>query len=211
MTALAANARRTANVHQPLITVAPVNAGSVIYVGAYVCREAATGVVIPGADAAGLIPLGVALPGRFGTDPEMTVSAAYDNTDGADGTLSGTAQVRCVLIDGEGLHAFAVESGTPKVGDPAYLYDDNTVDTAATTNGIIAGTFVQPAPATGQWLIDVSKRGVGALGGAQSATIADATAITGGESPTEAEHNALVTKINSILAALELAKILRSS
>lgn len=38
--------------------------------------------------------------------------------------------------------------------------------------------------------------------------ITDATAITGGESPTEAEHNALVTKINAILAALRTAGIL---
>ena len=37
------------------------------------------------------------------------------------------------------------------------------------------------------------------------ASIADATAITGGESPTEAEHNALVTKINAILDVLDAA------
>lgn len=36
-----------------------------------------------------------------------------------------------------------------------------------------------------------------------SAHIADAVAITGGESPTEAEHNALVTKINAIIDVLE--------
>jgi hypothetical protein len=40
--------------------------------------------------------------------------------------------------------------------------------------------------------------GVGLTG----AAIANATAITGGESPTEAEHNALVTKLNSVLAVL---------
>lgn len=34
------------------------------------------------------------------------------------------------------------------------------------------------------------------------AYIADATAITGGQSPTEAEHNELITKINAILAIL---------
>lgn len=39
--------------------------------------------------------------------------------------------------------------------------------------------------------------------GTQASAITDATAITGGEAPTEAEHNALVTKINSIIAALE--------
>lgn len=38
--------------------------------------------------------------------------------------------------------------------------------------------------------------------GTQASAVADATAITGGESPTEAEHNALVTKLNSVLAAL---------
>jgi hypothetical protein len=38
--------------------------------------------------------------------------------------------------------------------------------------------------------------------GVQASAIADAAAITGGESPTEAEHNTALTKINSILAAL---------
>lgn len=35
------------------------------------------------------------------------------------------------------------------------------------------------------------------------ASIADAVAITGGEAPTEAEYNLLVTKINQILDALD--------
>jgi hypothetical protein len=43
------------------------------------------------------------------------------------------------------------------------------------------------------------------------AAIADLTAITGGESPTEAEHNALVTKINALLAALRTAGLLSAS
>ncbi len=38
--------------------------------------------------------------------------------------------------------------------------------------------------------------------GTQALAITDATAITGGESPTEAEHNAIITKLNSVLAAL---------
>jgi hypothetical protein len=38
---------------------------------------------------------------------------------------------------------------------------------------------------------------------AQQATIADSPALTGGQSPTEAEHNALAVTVNSILAALE--------
>ena len=38
--------------------------------------------------------------------------------------------------------------------------------------------------------------------GEQATAIADLTAITGGESPTEAEHNLIVTKVNAILAML---------
>lgn len=41
--------------------------------------------------------------------------------------------------------------------------------------------------------------------------IADATAITGGESPTEAEHNALVTKINAILDLLEAHGLMKDA
>lgn len=37
------------------------------------------------------------------------------------------------------------------------------------------------------------------------ADIADLTAITGGESPTEAEHNLIVTKVNAILDVLDAA------
>lgn len=36
------------------------------------------------------------------------------------------------------------------------------------------------------------------------AAIADLSAITGGETPTEAEHNLIVTKVNAILAALRV-------
>ncbi len=47
--------------------------------------------------------------------------------------------------------------------------------------------------------------------GTQATAITDATAITGGEAPTEAEHNALLAKVNSILAALRGAGIIASS
>ena len=43
------------------------------------------------------------------------------------------------------------------------------------------------------------------------ANIADLAAITGGESPTEAEHNLIVTKVNAILTALEAQGILAAS
>lgn len=38
---------------------------------------------------------------------------------------------------------------------------------------------------------------------APSANIPDLAAITGGEAPTEAEHNLVVAKVNAIIAALE--------
>lgn len=47
--------------------------------------------------------------------------------------------------------------------------------------------------------------------GTQASHIADTSAITGGEAPTEAEFNALQTKFNSVLAALRGVGILASS
>jgi hypothetical protein len=44
-----------------------------------------------------------------------------------------------------------------------------------------------------------------------AATIADVAALTGGESPTEAEFNALAVKFNLVLAALEGAGIVASA
>lgn len=175
MTVLAKNLLRQHKAHQREINIAPVNAGSVVYVGAYLCREAATGVVVPGADTAGLVPLGVVVENMFPDDAQgASLSAALDNTSGSDGaiTVSGGLDeaVRCVRYDQVGEYAFAVQSGTPKVGDVAYLYDDNTVDTAATTNGIIAGHFTRPAP-SGGWFVDISKRGLlSSSGGGNSVT-----------------------------------------
>jgi predicted RecA/RadA family phage recombinase len=50
----------------------------------------------------------------------------------------------------------------------------------------------------------------GTLEGAQ-AHIADLVAITGGETPTEAEHNLIIAKVNTLLAELRLAGILKTS
>lgn len=62
----------------------------------------------------------------------------------------------------------------------------------------------------GRWfLAKLADAGVAVV--APSANISDATAITGGESPTEAEHNALVTKINAIIAVLEAQGLAASS
>jgi hypothetical protein len=42
------------------------------------------------------------------------------------------------------------------------------------------------------------------------AAVADLTAITGGEAPTEAEHNLVVSKVNALLAALRTSGMLSS-
>jgi hypothetical protein len=47
--------------------------------------------------------------------------------------------------------------------------------------------------------------------GIQAAAIADATAATGGDAPTEAEFNALVAKFNELLVACRGVGIIASS
>lgn len=172
MTALAKNLSggRQQKAHQRSINIAPVNAGSVVYTGAYLCREGATAVVIPGADTAGLIPLGVVVEVMFPDDPQGTsLSAALDNTLGADGSIVADVATRCVRYDQEGEYSFAVASGTPKVGGNAYLVDDNTTQPGITTNGIIAGWYTRPAP-DGGWFVDIGKRGVDAGAASGAAT-----------------------------------------
>lgn len=158
MAPLTANVMRSHKVHPRDINIAPVNAGSKIFVGAYICREAATDVVIPAADTAGLIPLGVAVESMFPSDPDKAVSAAFDNTTGADGVVDATGEgARCVRYDQSGEYLFAISGATPKVGAPALIVDDNTVS-VATTNSIKAGTFTRPGP-DGKWFVDISRRG----------------------------------------------------
>lgn len=148
MTALTKDVQRSHKPHDYDLIEVPVNAGSAIFTGALVCREAATGMAIPGADTAGLVFLGLAHEG-------------YDNTDGADGTvvhgLSGNE--RTALIDRAGKYLFATDD-SPKVGEKAYIVDDNKVGLAATTtNDIACGTFVEPGP-SGYWFVDISKDAV---------------------------------------------------
>lgn len=43
---------------------------------------------------------------------------------------------------------------------------------------------------------------------AENVVIANLAAITGGEAPTEAEHNLVVTKVNAILDALRNSRVI---
>jgi hypothetical protein len=218
MTALAKNYARPHKLHERAVNLAPVNAGSKIYVGAYLCREGASGVVVPGADTAGLVPLGVVVESMFPDDPDLARVAAYDNTNGADGTVDGDEGQRAVRYDDAGQYAFVVSAGTPVVDAVAYLVDDNTVSANATTNSIVAGIFKRPAPngPSGAvfWYVDIARRGL--LSGAQSAAVADAEtahALNSTFSDTEVEGalDALGTTVNEIRDALVDAGILRAS
>jgi hypothetical protein len=59
--------------------------------------------------------------------------------------------------------------------------------------------------------IDIVSGGQITDDGTQASAIADATAISGGESPTEAEHTTVITKLNSVLAALRGVGIIAAS
>lgn len=205
--ALSKNKSREHKLRSRKTNVGGVNATEKIYVGGYLLREAASGVVTK-AVAAGNVPLGVVVESMFPDDPDKALTAAYDNTSGADGVVASLDDgcVRTVRYTSDGEYAFAVASGTPKVGDPAYLVDDDNVTTVASVTGIIAGEFTRPAPGGG-WFVDIEKRRVAGETFTPQATETDLAAITGGEAPTETEYNLVVTKVNAIIAKLEAAGI----
>lgn len=159
MAALTKNKVRAHKLHERALNVAPANAGDVFYVGAYIVREAATGLATPGGDIASVVPLGVIVEDLFPSDPDAAETAHLDNTNGADGVITADDDMeRVVRYDQVGEYDFAVINGTPKVGDPAYLSDDNTVSVTSLTNSIIAGHFTRPGK--DGWFIDIARRGI---------------------------------------------------
>lgn len=146
MAPLTASKQRTAKVLDSQYVAVPVNSGSVIFAGAIVCREAATGLAVPGADTAGLVPLGVSVD-------------ELDNTSGADGVVSGSGGERFIRVDVQGEQEFALEEGssTPVIDGFAYIVDDDTVSADATTNELILGKFTRPGP-DGGWFVDLERR-----------------------------------------------------
>lgn len=139
--ALTASVQRSCKAHVEQVNVVPVNAGSVIFGGAIVMREAAAAVIVPGADTASCKFAGVALE-------------ELDNTLGGDGTVTGLTCARAVRVDQVGEWAFAVNGGTPKVGGTAWIFDDTTVSADATSNSVVVGIFTRPAP-FGGWFVDI--------------------------------------------------------
>lgn len=154
MAPLTASKQRTSKVLDSQYLAVPVNAGSVIFAGAIVCREAASALGVPGADTAGLVPLGVAVD-------------ELDNTNGADGEVNGADGVRYVRVDVQGEYEFPLEEGstTPLPDGFAYIVDDDTVSADATTNELILGKFTRPGP-DGGWFVDIERRPIDVPAGA---------------------------------------------
>lgn len=96
-------------------------------------------------------------------------------------------------------------------GQKVYWDDSASEVTTDGTKGQLIGVAAAAAAnptSTGSVLLNGTSPS--ALEGAQAA-IADLVAITGGDAPTEAEHNAIVTAFNTLLAELRIAGVIASS
>ncbi|MGE0154801.1 MAG: DUF2190 family protein [Reyranellaceae bacterium] len=99
------------------------------------------------------------------------------------------------------------------VGAKVYWDNGNKVCTTDATAGQLIGVATKAVAGTAGLTTGRVRLNGGAPATAEGpqAAIADLAAITGGEAPSEAEHNLVVTKVNDIIAALEAAGILASS
>jgi hypothetical protein len=166
---VAATADRTTPTRHPeaarLVVSYPVAADAVIYKGTLVALVA--GYATPAADASGAIVVGVA-------------EEARDNTDGEDGDIR-------VLVGSGNAYRFAGSSiVAADVGKTAYVSDDQTVQDAAGTHGIVAGVIEELESANVVWVY-VPPTNALALTGAQAGALAPASvaviqhAITAGD------------------------------
>lgn len=109
----------------------PVAAAAMIYAGALVCLSA-TGYLVPGTEAADLVPIGRS-------------EDRYDNTAGQDGDI--VAQVRC------GIFEFVNDPGAPldrtHIGKFCYIVDDQTVSASHNTNARSVAGRVHDITTTG--------------------------------------------------------------
>ena len=110
----------------------PLAAGAHVFKGALVCVASATGFLVPGADVAGVVFVGVAY------ESGDNVSGYVPPFGGIPGT--GAAGAVSIRVEKDGLYQFhktgAVQADVGKV---AFILDDNTVSTVATTNSVHCG------------------------------------------------------------------------
>ena len=112
-----------------------VAGGVKIYRGGMVCLNG-DGYAVPAADTANYTFVGIAVD-------------TVDNSGGSD----GDAYVK-VLRKG----VFALSKSSPAltdIGKSAYVVDDETVSTAATTNNILAGVVIDIDTATGEVWVEI--------------------------------------------------------
>ncbi len=112
----------------------PVDDGDKIYGGAFVCVNA-DGYLVPGADTAGLIFMGVSTEQK-------------DNTDGSDGDLDCQIRRRGLI---KAILDTAITQAN--VGDNVFLVDDQTVDLVANVdNNIFCGIIAEYIDTTHAWI-----------------------------------------------------------
>jgi predicted RecA/RadA family phage recombinase len=151
-------------------------------------------------------------PGRT-----LSLVAPYDVASGAAFLVGGIfAVASAAALSGEtaegareGVFDLAkVSAQAWSQGDP--IYWDNTAKLCTNVPGDLlrVGYAVDAAanPTSAGRVVLAPSSLVGPV--APSAAIADLVAISGGESPTEAEHNAVITKVNGILAALRAKNVI---
>ena len=125
---------------------------------------------------------------------------AYDLSKSIIHQLDGLfLSERTATIPGTVVFTGSVTLAAATLGTDITLGSGVDINTNVTTGTKLATTALQKL---GFW---------GATPVVQPVNIADLAAITGGESPTEAEHNLIVTKVNAILTALESIGILAAS
>ena len=109
----------------------PLAAGAHVFKGALVSVSSTTGYAVPGADAAGAVCVGVA----FEEGNNIAGGVQYDGS-----ISSGAAGAVGVRVQPVGLYEYhktgAVQAD---VGKQAFIVDDNTVATVATTNSVRCG------------------------------------------------------------------------
>ena len=112
----------------------PLAAGVRVFKGALTCVVSATGFLEPAADVAGVVFAGVA----FEEANNGTGGVQYDGS-----VSSGAAGVESVLVQTRGVFQYH-KSGAVQadVGKAAFVLDDNTVSTVATTDNVRVGVVV---------------------------------------------------------------------
>ena len=115
----------------------PVAAATTVFKGGLLTISGATGYVHPGADAAGAVFVGVAY------EDALNVSDSDIDEDDQTGVYLGPAGALNVRVIKTGTFVYKrVAAVLSDIGKVAFLVDDNTVSTAATTNSIACGVVV---------------------------------------------------------------------